>query len=112
MPAKHLHQCTNCSLFVVVTLSCAMSVGKACHHCGKYIGKDTVTKCSVCETSIHLSCLINKFGLSTNACTVQWLSDFLTAGNFQFVCKTCIEGKQFTSKKDAAQGFTAELTKL
>jgi hypothetical protein len=62
--------------------------------------------------AIHLSCLINKFGLSKNACTIQWLSDFLTAGNFQFVCNTCIEGKQSTSKKDAAQGFTAELTKL
>ena len=66
-----------------------------CDLCKKSIkAKGVVIKCCLCLVNYHLACAVNKFGsgygtpLQNN---IQWLSDFLNDGNFQFIfiCVTC-----------------------
>ena len=60
-----------------------------CHLCKKSINaKGVVIKCCSCLINYHLACVVNKFGSAYDIHlrnSIQWLSDFLKNGDFQFV---------------------------
>ena len=56
--------------------------------------KGVVIKCCSCLVNYHLACVVNKFRSAYGTPlrnSIQWLSDFLNDGDFQFVfvCVTC-----------------------
>ena len=67
-----------------------------CDLCKKSINiKGVVIKCCSCLVNYHLACVVNKFGSAYGTPlrnSIQWLSDFLNDGDFQFVF-VCVTSK-------------------
>lgn len=64
-------------------------VTAACQLCQK-TAIDKSVKCSVCGELSHVGCLINDFKSPSGKPSQQWLTDFLSAGNFLLACKACV----------------------
>ncbi len=67
----------------------------ACSHCKKTISAkclSTTVRCVRCNEACHAACIVSSFvainGMALKN-SLQWLVDFLRAGNFQFVCPKC-----------------------
>lgn len=67
-----------------------------CLLCKKSIstkGLASAVKCEVCAGGCHMGCLVNAFVASNGGSlktSLQWLADFLKAGNFHYVCSSCV----------------------
>ena len=59
-----------------------------CDLCKKSVNAKGVIKCLSCLVNYYLACVVNKFGSEYGTPlrkSIQWLSDFLNDGDFQFV---------------------------
>lgn len=69
-----------------------------CQLCSKSVkGSPVSVSCIYCNNSCHVACIVNNFKAACEGSLntgIQRLTEFLKFGNFQFVCRNCVDNKK------------------